>query len=134
MSHRDDNNQGASLCNLEYLLVNLGRNQETAEHLIRIFLENYPLLSQRLLDAAESGDIPELKNTLHDIRSSCVLFSAHQCVSMARDFEEALRQGSEQFIQLRADGAERMARAKILCGYLQGMAGELAGFLGTKGP
>jgi HPt (histidine-containing phosphotransfer) domain-containing protein len=133
MSHRDDNYQGASLCNLEYLLVNLGRNQETAEHLIRIFLENYPLLSQRLLDAAESGDIPELKNTLHDIRSSCVLFSAHRCVNMARDFEEALRQGSELLVRSRADGSERMVRAKALCGYLQEMAGELAGYLNKKG-
>ncbi len=133
MSRRDDNKQGGSLCNLEYLLVNLGRNQETAEHLIRLFLENYPVLSQRLREAAESGDIAELKNTLHDIRSSCVLFSAHQCVGVAREFEEALRQGSEQFARLRSDSAERMARAEVLCDSLQKMAHELVEFLEPDG-
>lgn len=133
MSRRDDNYQGESLCNLEYLLVNLGRNQETAEHLIRLFLKNYPVLNQRLCDAADSGDIPELRNTLHDIRSSCVLFSAHQCVSLAREFEEALRQGSDQLARLRSDGVERRSRAEALCCKLRQMAGELAEYLTTKG-
>lgn len=131
MSQRDSNHQGGSLCNLEYLVVNLGRNQETAEHLIRIFLENYPVLRQRLLDAAEVGDLAELKNTLHDIRSSCVLFSAHQCVGQAREFEEALRQVPVQSTLRPVDG-EWLTKAESLCLRLQEMAVELAGYLNKK--
>lgn len=129
MSQSGSIQQGASLCNLEYLLVNLGRNQETAEHLIRIFLENYPRLSQRLRVAAECGDDAELKNTLHDIRSSCVLFSAHQCVAMARDFEEALRADGMQAEQVSGDACDRITRADVLCRHLQEMAAELAAYL-----
>ncbi len=92
MSENGRSPRGASFCDLEFLLVNLGRNQETADRLIRLFLANAPVLRQRLSDAARAGDLPALKDTLHDIRSSCVLFSGHQCVDRARDIELVVRE------------------------------------------
>lgn len=79
-------------CDLEYLLVNLGRNQATAERLIRMFLENAPLLCARLDGASGAGDLAVIRDTLHDIRSSCVLFSGHRCVSQAREIELVVRE------------------------------------------
>ena len=111
-----------SLCNLEYLLVNLGRNQATANRLIRLFLENSPALCQRLMEAVERGDRVAVKDALHDIRSSCVLFSGHCCVDLAKKFEVALRDD-----QRSANGghAEWRAMATSLCACVQRMADEL---------
>jgi HPt (histidine-containing phosphotransfer) domain-containing protein len=111
-----------SLCNLEYLLVNLGRNQATANRLIRLFLENSPALCQRLMEAVERGDRVAVKDALHDIRSSCVLFSGHCCVDLAKNFEVALRDD-----QRSANGghAEWRAMAVSLCACVQSMADEL---------
>ncbi len=118
-----------SLCNLEYLLVNLGRNQATADRLIRLFLENSPALCQRLMEAVERGDRLAIKDALHDIRSSCVLFSGHQCVDLARKFEVALRDD-----QRSSNGghAEWQAMAESLCACVQRMAGELGAHVNSK--
>jgi len=127
MSERGSNQGDGSLCNLEYLLVNLGRNQAMAERLIRLFLETYPGLCQRLLEAAGIGDRSVLKDTLHDIRSSCVLFSAHQCVELARDFEQALRDETPQ-----AGNGEWISMATSLCTLIQCMAMELNAHLAQE--
>lgn len=118
-----------SLCNLEYLLVNLGRNQATANRLIRLFLENSPALCQRLMDAVERGDRVAVKDALHDIRSSCVLFSGHRCVDLAKNFEVALRDD-----QRSANGghAEWRVMAESLCACVQGMADELSAHIDSQ--
>ena len=90
MSQPTDENSGERACNLDYLLVNLGRNRAAAERLIRIFLENHPQLVSRLEDAASGGDLLAMQDVAHDIRSSCVLFSAHQTVALARELEYML--------------------------------------------
>lgn len=100
MSERGASQRGGSFCDMEYLLVNLGRNQATADRLIQLFLDNAPVLSLRLNEAATQGDLLALKNTLHDIRSSCVLFSGALCVDQARDMEHAVR---EHLLQLPSD-------------------------------
>ena len=74
MSESRGNGKGNDFCSLEYLLVNLGRNQAAADRLIHIFIETSPALCQRLENAANQGDLPALRDVLHDIRSSCVLF------------------------------------------------------------
>lgn len=128
MSESGCNQKGDNFCNLEYLLVNLGRNQATAERLILLFLDNAPVLCRRLEEAAMHGDLPALKNTLHDIRSSCVLFSGHQCVDQARNIEHAVRE------QLAKASVEKTAvdwRLMIapLCECMQSMSGELKAYL-----
>lgn len=130
MSESGSNQGDESLCNLEYLLVNLGRNQATADRLIRLFRENSPALCQRLMEAVERGDRGALKDALHDIRSSCVLFSGNRCVDLARKFEIALRE--EQ--RFSSDGqSEWLAMASSLCACVQGMAEELGVHIKSEG-
>lgn len=130
MSASGGNQEDESLCNLEYLLVNLGRNQATADRLIRLFLENSSDLCQRLMAAVERSDRPALKDALHDIRSSCVLFSGHRCVDLARAFEITLRD-DERFS---SDGqSEWRAMAISLSACVQRMADELNGHLDSRG-
>jgi hypothetical protein len=128
MSESGCNQKGNNLCNLEYLLVNLGRNQATAERLILLFLDNAPVLCRRLEEAAMQGDLPAMKDTLHDIRSSCVLFSGHQCVDQARDIEYAVR---EQLAKVSVEKTAVDWRLMIvpLCECMQSMAGELKAYL-----
>jgi len=118
-----------SLCNLEYLLVNLGRNQATADRLIRLFLENSPALCQRLMAAVARGDRVAVKDALHDIRSSCVLFSGHRCVDLARKFEVALREDQQSS---NGGHAEWQAMAESLCACVQRMADELSAYVNLK--
>lgn len=92
MSEKSNDQVRVSYCDLEFLLVNLGRNQVTAERLIRMFLENAPLLCSQLEKAARQGDLANIRDSLHDIRSSCVLFSGHLCVSQAREIEHFVRE------------------------------------------
>lgn len=124
MSERISNLQCDSLCNLEYLLVNLGRNQATAERLIKLFLENHLVLIQRMEDALKAGDVSALKDALHDIRSSCVLFSGHQCVDLARGFEQAVHDEAGQ-----GNGVEWNSMAASLSQCMLRMAGELTSYL-----
>lgn len=78
---------GEKLCNLDHLLANLGFNQAAIERLINLFLHNTPALKKRLLEASRSENRSALRNALHDIRSSCVLFSGSECVRQARELE-----------------------------------------------
>lgn len=132
MSERGSNQKGGKLCNPEYLLVNLGRSQATADRLIRLFLGTYPALCQRLEEAAARGDLPALKDTLHDIRSSCVLFSGHQCVDLARDIEQVVR---EQLSQASVDNSavDWCAMVASLGERMQCMAAELTAYLAERG-
>lgn len=111
-------------CNLDYLLENLGRNEETAMRLVALFLENYPGLLERMMVALEAMDLAALRNALHDIRSSCVLFSGHHCVDLAKRFEDSVRMHPSRDDALRArDDWESMAGALSNC--LNCMAGEM---------
>lgn len=130
MSEKSSNLQGDSLCNLEYLIVNLGRNQATAERLIQLFLDNHLLLIGRMQEALEAEDVPALKDALHDIRSSCVLFSGHQCVDLAKAFEKALHDGNGRWSEGDADW-HSMATALSRC--MLCMADELSSYLEQKG-
>lgn len=80
------------VCNLEYLLINLGRNQASALRLVRIFLDNQPSLMKRLEEGVATADWLAVKDAAHDIRSSCVLFSADIAVMNAKNIESLLHQ------------------------------------------
>ena len=60
MSNEDCLQQGECFCNLDYLMVNLGRNEATTMRLVGIFLENYPLLTQRMHASLECGESPRV--------------------------------------------------------------------------
>lgn len=90
MSNPIDTKTGDPVCNLDYLTVNLGRNKEAARRLVSLFLENYSPMLTRLETAARAGDIPAMQDAVHDIRGSCVLFSAHQALASARELEYVL--------------------------------------------
>ena len=131
MSESGCNQKNNCICNLEYLLVNLGRNQAAAERLIHIFLDNAPTLCLRLEDAAMKVDLPALKDVLHDIRSSCVLFSGQLCVDQARYIEQVIREHLlETPVSNPATDWRSMSESLIVC--IQCMASELKAYLDTK--
>lgn len=127
MSNSVDNNNGGQVCNLDYLLVNLGRNRAAAVRLIHLFIDNHPQLVERLDCAAAENDIPALQDVVHDIRSSCVLFSAHQSVALARELEYLLYCHRQDGV-----GIDWVARSRALRESLGEVCGELARYLETS--
>lgn len=131
MSDHGFKQQTGGFCNLDYLMVNLGRNEATAMRLVGLFLENYPALSERLAQAVDAGDNVALLDALHDIRSSCVLFSGHRCVDLAKSFEESVRDHME-----RADcgevGSDWKLLADSLAACMHCMASEMQAFLASR--
>lgn len=131
MAESGSNRKGGDFCNLEYLLVNLGRNQAAAERLIHLFLESAPTLCLRLERAAAQGDLHALKDVLHDIRSSCVLFSGNRCLDQAREIEDLVRERLlESTTGQSAVDWSAMVAPLILC--VQSMAVELENFLADR--
>lgn len=131
MSDKACQQQSSGFCNLDYLLVNLGRNEATAMRLVALFLQNYPVLSERMTLALEAEDHIALRDVLHDIRSSCVLFSGHHCVGLAKKFEDSVR----DHLDNTGDGDARsgwktMADALLDC--MHCMASELKAFLANR--
>ncbi|WP_265941819.1 Hpt domain-containing protein [Dechloromonas sp. A34] len=91
MDRKDKVQAGGTSCNLDYLLINLGRNEEAAKRLVHLFLDNYPNLIGRLDESLANRDIPTLQRVVHDIRGSCVLFSARDCLDQTHRIENMLR-------------------------------------------
>ena len=91
MDRKDKVQAGGSSCNLDYLLINLGRNEEAAKRLVHLFLDNYPNLIGRLDESLVKQDLPTLQRVVHDIRGSCVLFSARECLDETHRIENMLR-------------------------------------------
>lgn len=91
MDRKDNIQAGGTSCNLDYLLINLGRNEEAAKRLVRLFLDNYPNLIGRLEESLANQDLPTLQRVVHDIRGSCVLFSARDCLDQTHRIENKLR-------------------------------------------
>jgi HPt (histidine-containing phosphotransfer) domain-containing protein len=95
MKQNDKARAGGLSCSLDYLLVNLGRNELAAKRLVQLFLDNVPNLVERLEVSARNGDLHALQSVVHDVRGHCVLFSAHQCLEKSRFLENALRDALE---------------------------------------
>lgn len=91
MDRKDKVQVGGTSCNLDYLLINLGRNEEAAKRLVHLFLDNYPNLIGRLEESLANQDLPTLQRVVHDIRGSCVLFSARDCLDQTHRIENMLR-------------------------------------------
>ena len=120
--------QEKAACNLEYLLINLGRNHAAALHLTRIFLDNYPLLIKRIEDGVRLADWSAVKDAAHDIRSSCVLFSADAAVMRAKVIESLLHQHADHPAEI--DWQENVAELRSA---LQQVVTELQRYLDSKG-
>ena len=126
MDHKNHGQTEGSCCSLDYLLINLGRNEAAAKRLVRLFLEHYPNLVQRLDDSVKTHDLHALQQAVHDIRGNCVLFSAHDCLERARRIETGLhnhRAGNK------GDGIDWLAEALVLRQALENMVAELKRFL-----
>ena len=95
MKQDDKARSGGLSCSLDYLLVNLGRNELAAKRLVQLFLDSVPNLVERLEMSARNGDLHALQSVVHDVRGHCVLFSAHQCLEKSRFLENALRDALE---------------------------------------
>lgn len=95
MKQDDKARAGGLSCSLDYLLVNLGRNELAAKRLVQLFLDNVPNLVERLEMSARNGDLHALQSVVHDVRGHCVLFSAHRCLEKSRFLENALRDALE---------------------------------------
>lgn len=78
--------------NLDYLLTNLGGNAGAAKRLVSMYLNNQPALLSSLDQGISNTDLRAIKQAVHDIRGSCVLFSANACLVLARRIEDGLRQ------------------------------------------
>lgn len=131
MSNKGRHQRSEGFCNLDYLMVTLGRNEATAMRLVAMFLENYPLLCQRMYAALEADDQVALRNAIHNIRSGCVLFSGQCCVDLARGFEDSLRRHLDNGHAL--DSREDWkAMADTLANCLHSMASEMRNFLAAK--
>jgi len=120
MSNHIDASNGGPVCNLDYLLVNLGRNRAAANRLVQLFLDNHPHLIARLERAAADSDISAMQDAVHDIRGSCVLFSAHRAVALARELEYVLH-----CHRLDGHGINWLARSAALREALSEVYGEL---------
>ena len=117
-----------SCCNLDYLLINLGRNEAAAKRLVSLFLDHYPILVKRLDDSVKACDLRALQQIAHDIRGNCLLFSAHECLETARRIEHGLH---KQLTDKTADAGKIDCLPEVLQlrHSLERMVVELKGFL-----
>lgn len=117
-----------SCCSLDYLLINLGRNEAAAKRLVRLFIEHFPIFVQRLDESVKASDLHALQQAVHDIRGNCVLFSAHECIERARRIETGLH---NHFINSMGETAPMNWPAEVLVlrQSLEKMAIELKGYL-----
>lgn len=113
-------------CDLGYLLGNLGGNMGAAKRLITMYLANHPNLLAVLDRATEAGDLRSIRQVVHDIRGSCVLFSARHCLLLTRRIEEALRAPADEIVAIESDEMPGWMKDCIeLRGALVAMADEL---------
>lgn len=116
---------GRLSCSLDYLLVNLGRNELAAKRLVQLFLDSLPNLVERLDVSARNGDLHALQSVVHDVRGHCVLFSAHQCLEKSRFLENALRDALEGN-QIWSHAIDWSVEAAELCRLMRQVEADLA--------
>lgn len=91
MTRRQNAPSGSSVCDLSSLLENLGGDVSAAQRLVKMYLSNHPVLLGNLDRAVQSNDLHAVLQAVHDIRGSCVMFSAQTCMELARKIEDDLR-------------------------------------------
>lgn len=91
MTRRQNAPSGSSVCDLSSLLENLGGDVSAAQRLVKIYLDNHPVLLGNLDRAVQRNDLQAVLQAVHDIRGSCMIFSAQTCLELARKIEDALR-------------------------------------------
>lgn len=75
---------------VDHLLRSLAGNRPAARKLTTMFLDMYPG-KIALLDAAlQAADWVALRRVVHDLRGSCGMFSATDCLSLASKLEGVL--------------------------------------------
>lgn len=124
MSVNDTTDGTRKVCDLDHLMVTLRRNKAAALRLVQLFLDNYPRHMQRLDVSSRDADLFALRDTVHDIRSSCMLFSAEITVDVARDLEYALHE-----YQLHGIEADWVGKATALRNAMAVLAARLCNFV-----
>lgn len=131
MAHLADGSGGKS-CNLNYLLNNLGGNLAAAKRLVTLYLENHPVLLQALDVALQRNDLVAIRQAVHDIRGSCVIFSADTCLELARKIEDGLRQLPEQHLSVEHGAGGWFEECAALSVAMDEMAEELRTLLNRE--
>lgn len=114
----------ADLCDMDYLLESLAGNRAMVEKLAGLFLDSYPGLVRELGQALARSDLAALRQIVHNIRGSCVLFSVGPGLALAGRLENELPD---------QPGPDLAADCARLNGILEGMAQELGQFIGRTG-
>lgn len=107
-------------CDVTHLLQTLAGNRMAARKLAQMFLDLYPGKIV-LIDAALQAEDPvALRRVVHDLRSSCAMFSATDCLALASRLEASLLERTDSNV---ADDCARLKSA------LTDVAEELRRFL-----
>lgn len=114
------NNDISHSCGLDSLVEVLGGNRGVAQRLARMFLETYGSTLARLESAVGHGDLAAIRRIAHDIRGTCAVFAAEECLSIARKIENDL---IENLVEEWPADCARMHTA------METMAGELRRFV-----
>lgn len=114
------NNDTSRSCGLDSLVEVLGGNRSVARRLAQMFLETYGSTLARLESAVGHGDLAAIRRIAHDIRGTCAVFAAEDCLAIARKIENDLIENLAE--EWPADCA-RMHTA------METMAGELRQFV-----
>ncbi len=72
---------------MNHLLTSLAGNLAMARKLARLFLEMQPKMVSDVEEALGDWDLERLRRVVHNIRGSCTLFSAEQCLTLTRKLE-----------------------------------------------
>lgn len=73
---------------MDNLLRSLSGNRAMANKLANMYLGMYPRMRANLHAALDASDAHALAKAAHEVRGSCVMFSARRCIELARDIEE----------------------------------------------
>ena len=77
-------------CDINHLLQSLGGNRLAVEKLVRIFLDMYPAKIALFDNALQTADWVSLGRVVHDLRGTCAILSASDCLVLAAKLENAL--------------------------------------------
>lgn len=119
------NNDETRSCGLDSLVEVLGGNRGVAQRLARMFLETYGNTLMRLDCAVEHGDLATIRRIAHDIRGTCAVFAAEECLTIARKIENDL---TENLVEEWQTDCVRMHEA------MEAMAEELRQFAAAAEP
>lgn len=80
----------AKVCDVDYLVQLLAGDRMAAKKLAQLFMDVYPAKIGLFNAAIHGKDWIALRRSVHDLRGSCALFSATECINLASKIESTL--------------------------------------------